>query len=168
MSLGETKIPLAYTAHCTHTAPLAATNPAENYKTPQDEMIARAPHLYHPSGAAAGVMENHPTFVIDNRLVWKIMADTCQDHPLWTWIKPFQRSKDGYSAYWALWDHYIGPNNVNIMANMAEHRLQKLSYTGERQHWNFKQLVNEHQQQHQILEELVQYRYAGINKGSKV
>ena len=54
------------------------------------------------------------------------------------------------------------------MANTAKHRLQTLSYMGEQQRWNFERLINEHQKQHQILKGLVQYGYAGIDKGSKV
>ena len=167
-TLGGTGIPLAYVVCRTHTVPPAAGDPPDKYKTLQDEMIARAAHLHHLPGAAAGVIANHSTFVIDNRSVWKILANICRDHASWTWIKPHQRSKDGHGAYWALWDHYLGPNNVNNMANAAEHWLQTLSYTGEQQRWNFECLVNEHQRQHQILEGLVQYGYNGIDKGSKV
>ena len=71
-------------------------------------------------------------------------------------------------AYRALKNHYLGPNNMNHQANEAEAKLKDSSYHGEKRRWNFEQYVCMHQDQHTILQSLVQHGYAGIDEGSKV
>ena len=71
-------------------------------------------------------------------------------------------------AYHALKNHYLGPNNTNHQANEAEAKLKDSSYHGEKRQWNFKKYVWMHQDQHTILQSLVQHGYAGIDEWSKV
>ena len=71
-------------------------------------------------------------------------------------------------AYRALKNHYLGPNNTNHQANEAEAKLKDSSYHGEKRRWNFEWYVRMHQDQHTILQSLVQHGYAGIDEHSKV
>lgn len=36
-----------------------------------------------------------------------------------TIMKPFKKSRDGRGSWLALWNHYLGPNNVDNMATRA-------------------------------------------------
>ena len=68
----------------------------------------------------------------------------------------------------ALKTHYLGPNNMNHQANEAETKLKDSSYHSKRHHWNFEKYICMHQDQHTILQGLVEHGYAGIDKRSKV
>ena len=68
----------------------------------------------------------------------------------------------------ALKTHYLGPNNMNHQANEAETKLKDSSNHSKRQHWNFEKYICMHQDQHTILQGLVEHGYAGIDKRSKV
>ena len=78
------------------------------------------------------------------------------------------RSRDGRSAYAALYHTHLGPNNVNNIANAAETRLQNLSYTGEKRRWNFAKYSDAHKEEHNILNGLKQHGYSGIDPSSMV
>ena len=52
--------------------------------------------------------------------------------------------------------------------NEAEAKLKDSSYHSEKRRWNFEQYVHMHQDQHTILQSLVQHGYAGIDERSKV
>jgi len=67
-----------------------------------------------------------------------------------------------------LYDHYLGPNNVDIMASAAEKTMQTTVYNGEMKRWDFEKFVNLHKQQHSILDGLVLHGYAGIDERSDV
>jgi hypothetical protein len=54
------------------------------------------------------------------------------------------------------------------MAAAAERQLQSASYTGEGRCWTFEKYVCLQVEQHHILENLVQFGYAGIDNHSKV
>jgi hypothetical protein len=60
-------------------------------------------------------------------------------------------------------------NNVDNMSTMAEMKLTTTLYHGEKRHWNFECYAKVHtDQQHAILEGLVEHGYAGIDERSKV
>jgi hypothetical protein len=111
--LGETKTPLAYVIRDVAEVPDEADDLPASYDTPENEMIARMPHQ-DPQG------EDLPTYIHDRSKVWQTMSAICRDDKCWTYIKPFQRSRDGRGAYQALHTHYLGANHVNNMANIAE------------------------------------------------
>ena len=81
-----------------------------------------------------------------------------------SYVKPAQQADlDGREAFKGLYDHYLGPNNVDIMASAAEKTMQTTVYNGEMKCWDFEKFVNLHKQQHSILDSLVLHGYAGIN-----
>ena len=157
--LGETGIPLAYVVREEVAVPV--DDPEGGYPSVQDEMIARAPHL-------DGAGNRLPTYLADRLRVWELVSELCRDQDCWSYIKPAQRTRDGRLAYWNLFNHYLGPNNVDNMATTAEKRLQVTSYHGEKKRWNFEKYVKTHVDQHAILSSLTEHGYSGIDARSKV
>jgi hypothetical protein len=128
--LGETGVHLAYVV-CENVEIPPGTYPSEGYITFADDMIARAPH-----GSQA--YEN------DSMEVSSYMVNITRAHDCWTYVKPAQCTKDGRRAFLLLWDHFIGPNNVDNMASEAEAKLGSVSYTGERRKWTWEKYVQIH------------------------
>lgn len=159
-SLGSTGIPLAYVVRDKEEI---AEYPEGGWPSPQDEMIGRAP-INNPGDNP----ERTAAFKRDNQKVWTIIATLTTDHDCWTYVHPFQRRRDGRGAFLALWAQFLGPNNVDNMAALAEMTLAKTVYYGEKKRWNFEKCVRQHIAQHTILENLVPYGYAGIDSRSKV
>jgi hypothetical protein len=83
-------------------------------------------------------------------------------------MKPFKRARDGRGAFFALRDHYLGPNNVNNMATDLESQFEGLSYTQETRRWTFEKYVNKHVELYNIAEDLKQHGYAGMDETSRV
>ena len=77
--------------------------------------------------------------------------------------------QDGRKSFKGLHDHYLGPNNVDNLDNMAERKLTTTTYNGEQKRWNFKKYVKVHVDQHAVLETLQQQgTHVGIDNRSKV
>ena len=81
---------------------------------------------------------------------------------------PGQCNQNSSLAYMALKTQYLGCNNINHKANEAENKLKDSSYHSERRRWNFGKYICMHQDQHTILEGLVEHGYAGIDERCKV
>lgn len=160
--LGDKKIPLAYVVR--KDADVPATDPEGGYATVQDEMIARAPHFT----VVAGVRIPDPTYLVNREKVWEIIARITREQTCWTYVKPAQRTRDGRMAYENLYTHFLGPNNVDNMATMAEQKLTSTVYSGKQRRWDFEKYVNVHKSQHSIMEGLVEHGYTGIDPRSKV
>jgi len=86
----------------------------------------------------------------------------------WTYMKDFVQLRDGRGVYCALFNHYLGPNNVNNQSAASEKALAMISYNGERRHWNFDNYVTAQKKHHQIWQGLVCYGYSGIDPTTKV
>jgi hypothetical protein len=119
--LGETGLPLAYVV-CENVEIPHGTDLSEGYIAVDEGMIARAPH-------------GNQAYANDSMEVWSYMANITQAHDCWTYGKPAQRTNDGRRAFLLLWDHFLGPNNVDNMASESEAKLESVSYTGERKKW---------------------------------
>jgi hypothetical protein len=161
--LGDRKIPLAYVVRKDEDVP--ANDPAAGYSTVQEAMIARAKHY---TVAADGTKTPDPAYINNREKVYEIIAKITRDHPCWTYVKPAQRTRDGRMAYLGLYQHFLGPNNVDNMATMAEDKLKSTVYNGEQRRWDFEKYINLHKSQHSIMEGLVEHGYTGIDPRSKV
>ena len=161
--LGTTKVPLAWIIR-EQVVPLAsADDPSTNYPTYAEELIARAPH--HNNADPPVYTQAYKD---DNIIVFNKLASLLRDKDCWTYMQHATRRRDGRSAFMGLKDHYLGKNNVDNQATMAERKLQTTSYTGEGRRWNFKKYVQTHVNQHQILTDLTRHGYTGIDPRSKV
>jgi hypothetical protein len=159
--LGESKAPLAYVIRDIAEVQDEHADAPTNYTTPEDEMVARMPHQ-DANGAFL------PTYIHDRSKVWQTIAEICIDHSCWTYVKPYQRARDGRRAYLALHTHYLGSNHVNNMANAAESKLSTAKYIGETKRYNFEDYISLLNEQFQILNNLRRYGYSGIDEASKV
>jgi hypothetical protein len=67
-----------------------------------------------------------------------------------------------------LFDHFLGPNNVENMASATETKLTGTLYNGEKKRFTWETYVKIHTEQHSVLNGLKDYGYAGIDDSSKV
>ena len=155
---GETGIPLAYIVRDEANV---GDDPVDGFPSVLDEMIARAPHV-------DGAGEFVPSYLTDRLKVWELIAEICRDLDCWTYVKSAQRTRNGRLAYQSLFNHYLGPNNVDNMANTSEKKLQVTTYAGEKKRWSFEKYVKLHVDQHAILNGLTDHGYSGIDDRSKV
>jgi hypothetical protein len=116
--LGETGVPLAYVVRENVDIP-PGTDPSEGYITVAKEMIACTPR-------------RNQVYANDSMEAWSYMTNITREHDCWTYVKPAQHTKDGRRDFLLLWDHSLGPNNVDNMASEAESKLGSVSYNGER------------------------------------
>jgi uncharacterized membrane protein YgcG len=158
--LGQTKIPLAYVIRADIEVPAEAADPATNYSSRIDELIARA-----PIGAVGAENEN---YLVDRGTVWDLIESITRNDPSWTYVKAAQRTRNGRMAYLALESHYLGPNNVNHLASKAEATLKSATYNGETRTWNFEKYASLHVEQFNILDSLRKHGYSGIDPGTRV
>jgi hypothetical protein len=148
--LGERKIPLAYVVQKNDGIP-EGDNSTTSYPTIQDEMITKALHY---SIAADGTTIPDPIYLINREKVWDIISKITRELSSWTYVKPAQRSRDGHLVFMSLYEHFLGPNNVD-------------NY--QQRQWDFERFVNVHKKQHSITEGLVEHSYTpGIDPRSKV
>ena len=115
-------------------------------------MIARA---RHHTTAADGTITPDPVYVANREKVYEIIAKMTRDHSCWTYVKPAQKTRDGRMAFMGLYQHFLGPNNVDNMATMAEDKLKTTVYNGEQHRWDFEKYINVHKSHHSIMEGLV-------------
>ena len=69
-------------------------------------------------------------------------------------MKPFAKSCDGRKAWMALFNHYLGPNNVQHQAAQAEKTLRAITYVKDSRNWMFETYIMKMVEQHVILEGL--------------
>ena len=107
---GSTGIPLSYVIRPNNKRIVteSGNDPADNYPTPELEMISRAPHYVVP---VANPPVTTQTFKDDNVLVMQILAGLFRDHKAYPYIKRANRIGDGRAAYQALHHHYLGQNS---------------------------------------------------------
>ena len=105
---GITKIPLLREQE----APM--DEPEGHWEDPMMQMINRAPHRIPAAGGGGGGGGGggvgavcHPSYVVDNKMVFDKLAEICHTHSRWTYIKPFLRRCDGRSAFLALVNHFL-------------------------------------------------------------
>ena len=168
--LGITKVPLGYVIRNSEVPPEDSVTkpdppcglPDSQYISHTEELLARAP--FFENGTTVPPTE---AFIEDNSKVWDLISTIFKTHPSWTIVRPFQRSKDGRNAFLALYAHHLGPSAVDNMSSAAEKAL-KNEYKGETKKYNFDKYVRVQMDQHQILSDLTEHGYAGIDERSKV
>jgi hypothetical protein len=96
------------------------------------------------------------------------MSNICGKHSCFVYIKPALRNKNGRDAHMLLFDHFLGPNNVDNMASAAGTKLTGTLYNGETKRFTWETYVWIHTEQHSVLNGLMDYGYARIDESSKV
>ncbi len=78
-----------------------------------------------------------PFYLVNQEMVWDIISRITRKHSSWTYVKPAQRRRDGRMAFTGLYQHFLGPNNVDNMAKQAEDKLKNAVLSGEQRHCDF-------------------------------
>jgi hypothetical protein len=158
--------------------PAAADDPPTGdadsvYESHDEEVIAR--HRIINQASATRTLKQHEKsgpfteeYLSDRKRVWDLLSSVLSETDANTVIKPYKDKTDGRGAYLAVWDHYLGPNNVDHMANKAEKTLVTSRYHAKTRTFTFERLVLMHLKAHSVLESLVEHGYKGIDKRSKV
>jgi hypothetical protein len=97
-----------------------------------------------------------------------VLSEIFLNTPSYQYMKPYAKANDGRGAYLALYNNYLGPNNTNNLAAAAEAELDSLKYTGEKRRYNFEKYVNAHVSVFNVMEDLKEHGYQGIDKGTRV
>ena len=87
--LGPTGIPLAYIIREDESVLPSDNDPATNYPTKQDELIARAP-FRGEAPAGGGAAPYLTTFLSDRDKVWEKLSMLSRNKDGWPYVRPFQ------------------------------------------------------------------------------
>ena len=160
-------------------APPAADDPSYGtagsvYGSPDEEIIAR--HRIVDQSVATASLEVHEKsgpftdeYLFDRGKVFDLLTVVFASLAgALTIMKPFKKSRDGRGSWLALWNHYLGPNNVDNMATRAERVLSTSVYHGQSSRYGIEQHILVHKAAHATLESLTDYGYTGIDSRSKV
>ncbi|MGL5934462.1 MAG: hypothetical protein ACRCZI_02445, partial [Cetobacterium sp.] len=123
-SIGPSGVPLSYVLR----ENTVATNPDEHaiFMPNMDEDLFR--------------MSRHTnsTFSLgDNTMVWNMLRECFHPTKDYTWVKPFEKSKDGHGAYWAAKKHALGPGAVRTISAGADKIISTTRYDGKNKSWTF-------------------------------
>ena len=178
--LGVDKTPLSYVIRVDLFPPPAAGDPifgtADSvYHSIDDKIIARH-RIVDRSAAAAGMTaEDHEkvgpfagTFRTDNTRVYDLLVGIFAETDSHVVLKLFKKQRNGRGAWRALFQHYLGPNNVDHLAAAAEKELESHRYNGESRNYSLEQHIISHKKAHGVLDDLKEFGYSGIDERSKV
>ena len=169
---GTSGVPLSYVIRRRIQPAPDADDPPANYPTLEHEMVARAPILAPGATGDVPTLESNgpftQSFITDRSEVWAKLAVIFGSVECWTYAKIGRRTRDGRLCFRAVYDHYLGPNNIDHMASRAERKLRDSTYHGERRNWNFEKYVTTHKEQHHVLLSLETHGYKGVDERSKV
>jgi len=169
--LGDNGIPLAYLTRERITVMSEDIDDPSVYEDHVQEMVARAPHIETRTLYPSGKVETtpHPTYVVNNKKLWKILAHICKDNQsAMVLMKPFQRKMSGRDAYKALFNGKLGTNAINDLVVQTESKLDTYKYTGETRKATFSKYLTFQRRQHNVLNDLKRFGYAGIDERTKV
>ena len=108
------------------------------------------------------------TYLSDRMKLWRFGASLFKNTEVWPYYKLSKKNENGNVGFKSVWNYYLGPNNVDHIAALAEKLLATSSYQEEKRSQNFEKFATMHMEQHNILELLVEYGYTGIDARSKV
>ena len=117
---GVTRAPLAYVIRKTITVQIYGDYPM--YPFPDDEMIARMLHLPADKNqvtseqGAQSVSQCMSEYKIDNRTVYDILDQICNDMDMYSYVKQHRSKRDGRGAFYAIHSRWLGPNHVSATA----------------------------------------------------
>ena len=159
--------------------PAAADDPTygtagSTYGSPDEEIVAR--HRIVDRSAATDTLEHHEKYgpftdeyLFDRGKLFDLLTVVFASLPgALTIMKPYKKGRDGRGGWLALWNHYLGPNNVDNMASKAERVLATSVYHGQSSRYGIEQHILVHKGAHATLEGLMDYGYNGIDPRSKV
>ena len=114
-NIGIKWVPLNYVMRSEKTVAPSLDESETSFLSAEYEMVAHTPII---EGGLRTV-----TFKTDTMKVWGMIYVITRDLDCWTYVKSSQRTRDGRKSYRDLWDHFLGPDNVDNMANEDERLL---------------------------------------------
>ena len=96
---------------------------------------------------------HHKIFAHDNTQLYDLLKTKVVAGDLWSFIKPFDASKNGRGAYKALLNQAEGPAYQQSRVTNAYKNLERLHYSGKSRNFPFSSYVQRHQECHNILAE---------------
>ena len=106
-NIGVKGVPLSYVVISKVVVAPSWYEPVTSFSSAEDEMVARAPILECRLRTV--------TFKINMMKVWGMIYVITRDLDCWTSVKSAQRTIFVRKAYRDLWDHLLGPDNVDNM-----------------------------------------------------
>ena len=92
-------------------------------------------------------------FNLDNTKVWEELYAVVRDGPGYTFIRAFERKKDGRAACMALVRQGEGEGATELRAQKAHRKLESLKWDGPRANWTWDKFIQQHQDAHEDLVE---------------
>ena len=129
-------IPLAYLIR--EQAEVSAATVQADYPTLDDRLIACIAHQ--------GSMYRE-----DNKSFYSLLKQKTIEGPYWTFVEPFEASKDGRGAYLRLYSQAEGPNTVNTRVTKAYGDMQNLKFNGKSKNFTIDTYIQRHQACHNVL-----------------
>jgi hypothetical protein len=137
--IGQCKAPLTYVLH-ENDEPGDPVDYVEEY----ERMIYLTPH----EGEA---------FHQDSGTVYDELKSLLISSPAFTWIHPYDRSRNGRATWRELINHYESTTEQNKIKEAAYTTIKNASYSGEKRNWSFEQYYHSHQEAYYDLETYVEY-----------
>ena len=119
---GAGGLPLAYVTRKTP----AISTPDSGYFQPsvEDDMHARGRH-------------DGMFWVLDNNEVFAVLRACLHGTQWYTWIKPFQRTRNGNGAYQAARNQFLGPSEQRAQTAEADTIIETLTFDGRNRNFTF-------------------------------
>ena len=159
-NIGVRGVLISYVVRSEEAVTYSSDEPEPSFSSAEDEMVACAPIL------ECGLTD--VTFKKDMMKSWGMIYAIKIYLDCWNYVKSDQRTRYGRKAYSELWDRFLGPDNVDIMASEAERLLIATHYSDEHNRFDFERYMKIQKDQHQILEGLKEHGHVGINIRSQV
>jgi hypothetical protein len=80
-------------------------------------------------------------WLADNTMVWNQLRECFHPTKDYTWIKPFEKTKDGHGGFLAGKKHALGPGVTRTINASAEKILANTRYDGRNKSWTFDKVV---------------------------
>ena len=141
------------------------------YFTHNEEMIAQGSILSGHAVLGTDPEEIGPftdSFINERELTWDKMVATLHGSDAWTYFKPVNKHCDVRLGFRLIYNNYLGPRDINHMADSAEKKLAQCSNTEEKRNRTFEKYITLHKEQNNILYILKEHGYTGIDQRSKV
>ena len=151
-------------------------DPPENYSSPDEEIIARAPIIVIDSNTEMDTPDLEftavgpftPEFADDMTQVWDVLHKLLMHKADWVHAKPTKTTKNGRHAFFLIKKMVMGDQYVQRSIQKLERTITNLVYHGEKKQHDMKKYVQQHKECHVLASDLEELGYAGIDATSQV
>ncbi len=149
------------------------------YASHDEELVARSSILKKLTGAALTKSDEQlekagpftDTFLMDSAKVYDLLTHLFGTETYFTYIKDAGKKRgmpNGRMGWFALFNHFVGPNMVDHITTDCEATLRNTTYMGEGRKFNFEQYVTLQKSMHHRLKNLERYGGRKLSEGEKL